>query len=85
MMKAIRVTKENKNKLEAQFEMDEDYLELSSGLYLVAGDGNSQIEGLLKPSQLTEHYFRTGRKLANEWFELMPKAGVQTSPLFSDA
>jgi len=85
MMKAIRITKDNKAKLEAQFHMDQGELELSSGMYLVAGDGNSQYEGVLKPAALSDKYFRTGKKLANDWIELMPKEGIPTSPLFSHA
>ena len=85
MMKAIRITKDNKVKLEAQYDLNDGYLELSSGMYLIAGDGNGQIEGVVKPSTLSDRYYRTGKQLANDWFELVPKDTVQVTPEFSDA
>lgn len=83
MMKAIMITKENKHALEVQYEMDEGDLELCSGLYLVAGDGNRQTEGLLTKAALDLNYFRTGRTLNNGYFEVFPKAGLPTTPIFS--
>lgn len=85
MMKAIRITSANKSALEVQYNLEEGYLELSSGLYLVAGDGNAQVEGLLTPGALAAEYLRTGRKLNNEYFEVFPRSGVATVPEFSDA
>lgn len=85
MMKAIRITKENKDRLEAQYNMEEGYLELSSGMFVVAGDGNRQLEGILTPGDLAAYYYRTGRKLNNDFFEVFPKDGISTNPEFSDA
>ena len=85
MMKAIRITSENKSKLEVQYDMGEGYLDLSSGLYIVAGDGNAQFEGVLTQKKLTENFYRTGKKLANDFFEVMPRSSVQATPEFSDA
>ena len=83
MMKAIRINKDNKQKLEEQYTMDEGTLELSSGLYLVAGFGDKQYEGLLTKAALEDRFWVTGRPLDNGYFEVFPKP-VTTNPLFSN-
>lgn len=85
MMKAIRITKENKASLEAQYNMSEGDLDLSSGLYLVAGDGNSMTEGLLTKAVLENRYLRTGKQLNNGYFEVLPKSSLPAAPIFSHA
>ena len=72
-MKAIKITKDNKASLESTYQMSEGSLEYSSGLYLVAGFGNTMYEGLLTTSALTEKFLITGTKLANDFFEVAKK------------
>jgi hypothetical protein len=71
-MKAIRITKENKAQLTNQYEMDEGFLDLSSGLYLVAGFGDHAIEGLLTKA-IFDTLYTTGSKLRNGFFEVAKK------------
>lgn len=72
-MKAVRITKDNKQLLEDVYEMSEGTLDLSSGLYLIAGFGNRQHEGLLTNAELNAKFFITGKKLLNDFFEVNKK------------
>jgi hypothetical protein len=78
MMKAIKITKDNKSKLEAQYNMEQGYLELSSGLYVVAGFGDRLFE-ILSKSQL-DTYYMTGNKIENDYVEVHPIAGYAGVP-----
>lgn len=79
-MKAIKITKENKTQLTDQYSLDEGFLDYASGLYLVAGFGDSTYEGLLTPASFTERY-SVIRKLDNGFYEIIPKAVL--APEFS--
>lgn len=83
-MKAIMITSANKNALEVQYNMEPGYLQLSSGMFVVAGDGNRMIEGVLTRTILNAEYRRTGRQLNNGYFEVMPKTGITVIPEFSN-
>lgn len=79
MMKAIRITKENRNAVTDQFGLDSGFLDYSSGLYLVARFGHSMHEGLLTKKGFAERYTITG-ELANGFVEIVPK---DMTPAFS--
>lgn len=70
--KAIKITKDNKRTLEAQFGMAHDYLEFSSGLFVVAGFGDSQYHAILTKAGLEANFIR-GKELLNGFFELEKK------------
>lgn len=74
MMKAIRISKENRNAVADQFGLDSGYLDYSSGLYLVAKFGHTMHEGLLTKKLFNEKYTETGKTLANGYIEIVPKA-----------
>lgn len=71
-LKAVKITKDNKSTLESQYGMSEDFLEYSSGLYLIAGFGNTQYEALLTKTALEANFIR-GAVLRNGFFELERK------------
>jgi hypothetical protein len=75
-LKAVKITKNNKQELEAQYSMSEDFLEYSSGLYLVAGFGDTQHLGILTRTGLHGLYDVTGNELANGFFEVIKKETV---------
>lgn len=72
MMKAIRITKENRNAVTDQFGLDSGYLDYSSGLYLVAKFGHTMHEGLLTKKSFAEKYDETGKTLDNGFVEIVP-------------
>ena len=73
-MKAIKVTKENKTRLETQYSLDQGFLEFSSGLYLVANFGDHAIyEGLFTKTAYETRFVETGKKLNNGYVEVLPK------------
>jgi hypothetical protein len=72
-LKAIRINKNNKRDLEAQYSMAQDFLELSSGLYLIAGFGDTQYKAILTKTGLEANYV-TGKELQNGYFEITRKA-----------
>ncbi len=78
-MKAVKITKENKTRLTDQYQLDEGFLEYASGLYLVAGFGDSTYEGLLTPAAFDARYVAV-RVLDNGFYEIRPR---DMSPLFS--
>lgn len=71
-MKAIRITKENKNKLEAQFQIDEGFLEYSSGLLLIADFGAETYHSILTPGAFNERY-KVVKNLENGYVEIVVK------------
>lgn len=75
-LKAVKITKNNKQELEAQFSLSEDYLEYSSGLYLVAGFGDTQHTAILTRTGLHSLYNVTGNELLNGFFEINKKETV---------
>lgn len=72
MKKAIRITSLNKNSLEAQYEMDKGYLELSSGMYLVSDFGESKSFIVLTPARYKMQYNEVG-EIKNGYTNVMPK------------
>lgn len=73
MPKAIKVTKDNKNRLVTQYNLDEDYLDDMLGMWLVADFGESEaIHGLLMDKGLNE-LFTTEAKLDNDYIEIKRK------------
>lgn len=68
--KAIKVTKENKEQLTSQFNLEEDEIDEYIGLYMVVGFGDHMIEGYLTKDELTVEYVETGDKLENGFFEV---------------
>lgn len=83
-MKAIRIKKDNKRELEDRYQMSADTLEFSAGLYLIAGFGDVQYEGLLTKQELLDKFFSTGKKLDNDFFEVVKKSNYIAGPIFSD-
>lgn len=75
-LKAVKITKNNKQELEAQYQMPEDVLEYSSGLYLVAGFGDTQHQGILTRTGLHDQFDITGNELLNGFFEITKKVTV---------
>jgi hypothetical protein len=74
VMKAIKITKENKARLEIQYNLDTGYLEFSSGLYLVSLFGeNAMYEGLFTTLGYKTRFEETGKKLKNDYVEVTPK------------
>jgi len=73
-MKAIKITKGNKAELTATYELSEGFLDYSSGLFLVAGFGNKQYEGLFTPAAFSVLFTRTGKELKNGFFEVEKKS-----------
>jgi len=78
--KAIRINKTNKKSLESQFGMSDDFLEFSSGLYIIAEFGDQQYHSILTNAGLEANYTRTGRQLANGFFELDKKPVEPIAP-----
>lgn len=72
-LKAIRITKENKQNLESQYNMPEDFLEYSSGLYLLAEFGDTQYKALLTKGAINLNY-DFGKPLQNGFVEVTRKA-----------
>lgn len=74
LMKAIKITSENKTKLEQQFHLDEGFLEFCSGLYVVAGFGDETLyEGIFTKSGYEARFTETGKKLNNGYVEVVAK------------
>ena len=71
-MKAVRVTKDNKSRLEAQYQLDEGFLEFSSGLLLIADFGSETYHSLLTPSFFNTRY-KVIKNLENGYVEIIPK------------
>jgi hypothetical protein len=75
MPKAVKVTKENKNHLVDQYNLDEDYLDDMLGMWLVADFGESEaIHGLLLDKGFNELFEVTDAKLANGYVEIKRKS-----------
>lgn len=70
--KAIKVTKENKHALEIQHDMPVDFLEFSSGLYVVSEFGDKQYQAILTKVGLVSR-FDLGPELKNGYIELIEK------------
>lgn len=86
-MKAVRITSDNKQKLEDRYKMSAGTLDLASGLYLVAGFGDTQYEGLLTKSALITKFFMTGVKLDKDgiaFIEVVKKGDYVSGTIFSD-
>lgn len=71
-LKAIRIDNSNKQTLEAQYSMSRDFLEYSSGLYLIAEFGDTQYKGILTKTGLDLNYV-IGKDLKNGFFEVIKK------------
>lgn len=71
-MKAVRITKDNKSKLEAQFQTDEGFLEYSSGMLLIADFGAETYHSILTPAAFNERY-KAVKNLENGYLEIVPK------------
>lgn len=74
MMKAIRITKENKSALEHEYEMDHDYLKISSGMYLVSSFGTVKEFHILSPARFRMMYNTTG-EIKHGYLSIEPKTG----------
>lgn len=74
-LKAIRINNTNKRNLEAQYSMAEGFLSLSSGLYLVAGFGDTQYKSILTKTGLEANY-EIGKPLLNDFFEITRKSSL---------
>jgi hypothetical protein len=70
--KAIRITKDNKAGLEARYEMPLNFLEFSSGLYIISEFGDRQYQAILTKVGLNAR-FNIGKDLKNGFFELEQK------------
>lgn len=70
--KAIKINKNNKKELEAKYGMSDDYLEYSSGLYLVAEFAATQYHAVLTKTGLEANFTR-GKDLDNGFFEIAMK------------
>lgn len=71
-LKAIRINNNNKRNLEAQYSMAAGFLSLSSGLFLVAGFGDTQYKSILTKTGLEANY-EVGKPLQNDFFEITRK------------
>jgi hypothetical protein len=60
MMKAIRITKDNKQKLEQDYDMDPGDLDLSSGMWIVADFGESKAHSVVTPARFAMQYDQKG-------------------------
>lgn len=63
-MKTIRISKQNKSNLEKFFKMEKNYLELSSGMYIVVGF-DDRMQGIYTRKALESTYTMTGEQLPN--------------------
>lgn len=70
--KAIKITKDNKHALELKHDMPKDFLEFSSGLYIVSEFGDKQYQAILTKVGLTSR-FDLGKELKNGYIELNEK------------
>jgi len=70
--KAVRVTKDNKHVLEAQYSMSHNFLEYSSGLFVVSEFGDRQYQSILTKAGLEANFVR-GKDLQNGFFEIEKK------------
>jgi len=73
--KAVRITKENKSVLEAQYSMADKFLEYSSGLFIVSEFGDRQYQSILTKAGLEANFVR-GKDLQNGFFELEKKVAA---------
>lgn len=69
-MKAILVTKKNREMLTERYKLDDGFLEFSSGLYLVANFGGTMYEGLFTRAAFQARFVETGKKLLNGFVEV---------------
>jgi hypothetical protein len=60
MMKAIRITKDNKQKLEQDYDMDPGDLDLNSGMWLVTDFGESKANSVVTPARFAMQYDQKG-------------------------
>lgn len=72
-MKAVRINKDNKRKLAIQFQKDEDFLEHSSGMLLIADFGATTYHSILTPKAFNERY-KVVKNLENSYVEIVPKS-----------
>lgn len=71
MMKAIVVTKDNKEQLTMQYNLDDGYLDDAAGLTLVAGFAEEAVyHGLFTKTALHASFTVTGKELNNGYFEV---------------
>lgn len=77
-LKAVKINRENKRELEAKYSMADDFLELSSGLYLVAGFNDTQYKSILTKKGLEANYV-IGKELKNGFFEVNKKTFPNTA------
>lgn len=76
MPKAIKVTQTNIVQILSKFPVDQEEVEDDYiGLYLVANFAATMPEGYLTAEELRRQWFTTGKKLENDWFEVL-KRGV---------
>jgi len=71
-MKAVKITKDNKSKLEAQYQMDKGFLDLSSGLLLIADFGAENYHSILTPKAFNDRY-KVIKNLENDYVEITTK------------
>lgn len=73
-LKAIVITKQNREKLAMQYERHDDPYEGYEGLILVADFGeNAQPLGMLNQTAFDKSFERTGKDLQNGYFEVIDK------------
>lgn len=71
MRKAIRITKDNKGRLEHDYNMDKGDLDLSSGMYLISDFGSDKAHVILTPARY-RMYYTEGKELNNGYVEVTP-------------
>jgi hypothetical protein len=76
MMKAIRITKDNKKKLEQDYDMDPGELELNSGMWLVTDFGSKQYS-ILTPARFAIYYDNI-KGIGNGYVQVTPKPASLT-------
>lgn len=73
-MKALKITRENKKQLEADYNLEPGYLQLSSGLYLISELGETpSFVGLATRGALNNEYEKTSNVSKTGWIEVHKK------------
>jgi hypothetical protein len=72
-MKTIRISKQNKTNLEKFLKMERNYLELSSGMYIVVGF-DDRMQGIYTRKALDSLYTMTGEQLPDGFVAIERKA-----------
>ena len=75
MSKAIKITKENRVRLEVDYNYEEGYLVDSIGKFILAEFGEDAVPfaTVVSTKKLEEDYAETGKILRNGYFEVMAR------------